>query len=274
MSSWATPEISPRETVPRESSLAARMDPAIGEASTGIGLLLAELVRRSLRTGVSELGDSLQTYATTQVNSAVEARLPELTVLATETSQRVSAEAVGRAVHEMTERSDRTAQEWNQNLQVAVDRWESELDSARKRTDATDATLQEIREKAKLSWKKFASELERLQAATVEFQQQLEQAQTREQAAATKLAAAEALLQEHRQQLHEQSQQLRVQGEQLQDQRQQLQEERQQLQTLAAQLELLQGRVVELERPRGLSALWQKLRGQSPSPPGGPENPG
>ena len=72
--------------------LVERMDSAIGDASTSIGMMMAELVRRSLRGGVGEISSSIHVYAAEQVDTAVERAMPALNQsveqLATETSQR------------------------------------------------------------------------------------------------------------------------------------------------------------------------------------------
>lgn len=59
-------------------SLVDRLDPAIGEATSGMGALLTELIRRSIRGGVQKVDDELSTYVVEQVSDALSHKLPEI----------------------------------------------------------------------------------------------------------------------------------------------------------------------------------------------------
>ncbi|MBW3600813.1 MAG: hypothetical protein KY475_26545, partial [Planctomycetes bacterium] len=57
-------------------SLVERLDPALGEASSGIGVLLSELVRRTLRGGVAKIEEEMHEFVEEKLELAVEERMP------------------------------------------------------------------------------------------------------------------------------------------------------------------------------------------------------
>jgi len=57
-------------------SLTERLDPSIGEASTVMGAMITELLRRTLRGGVSRIGEGLDAYVNEKVDSTLAERTP------------------------------------------------------------------------------------------------------------------------------------------------------------------------------------------------------
>ena len=74
----------PITSVSQGLPLVERLDDALGEASSGIGAMLTELVRKSLRGGVQKIGDEIETLANDILDQSVEARLPEFRDVAIE----------------------------------------------------------------------------------------------------------------------------------------------------------------------------------------------
>jgi hypothetical protein len=104
-----------RDSSKSSRTLVERMDPAIGEATSVMGAMLTELLRRTLRGGVRQVGDELQAFVAEKVDETIFDRRPVLEQIAHETadkSARVAAtevateevRAVEVRVHEGDER--------------------------------------------------------------------------------------------------------------------------------------------------------------------------
>lgn len=65
-------------------SLAERLDPALGEASAGIGVILTELMRRTLRGGMGKVEDEIGTLVDETLESHIARRMPSFELAATE----------------------------------------------------------------------------------------------------------------------------------------------------------------------------------------------
>ncbi len=272
-------------------SLLDRLDPAIGDASAGIGALLTELVRRSLRGGVSNIDHHLLDFAHEQVHTAVESQLPKLQEFATEvaeTQARQVSQAVTQEIAETLQATDarlthalsQTQQEITANISqtesrvlekssavaAAVDLLEaatrqsaSELETrivaVRDETTATMRTFEtDLRESSKRSWEKVKTQLEELRGQT---------------AAIPDVAGRVSLTENGQQQLQQRLAQMQTEYEQ---QRQgllsQLHAALNHCESLSSRLDatneaytVLTARLEELERPRGFRAWIQKLRG-------------
>jgi hypothetical protein len=70
--------------------LAERMDQSIGEASSVLGAVLTELVRRTLRGGVTQIGTQLESYVAEKVDESVADRLPGIERAAAEAADGVA----------------------------------------------------------------------------------------------------------------------------------------------------------------------------------------
>src|SRR5579885_2083997 len=92
-----TTELEPQAPEFAALPLVERIDPAIGEASTVIGAMLTELVRRSLRGGVMKIGEEIHGFVAEKVDAAVAERRPHLERAAAEVAE-VRARSTAAAV--------------------------------------------------------------------------------------------------------------------------------------------------------------------------------
>src|SRR6516164_9466830 len=95
-------------------SLAERLDPAIGEATSVVGAMLTELLRRTLRGGVMRIGDEMHGYVSQKVDTVIADRTPGLEQLAADvaehTARTAATEIATEEVHaqeKRTQASDR-----------------------------------------------------------------------------------------------------------------------------------------------------------------------
>jgi chromosome segregation ATPase len=95
--------------------LAESMDQSIGEASTMLGAVVTELLRRSLRGGVVKIGEGLQTYVTGEVATALTARAPEVeraaVAAAEQTAQIAAAKIAAEEVHALDVKTGEAARQ-------------------------------------------------------------------------------------------------------------------------------------------------------------------
>ncbi len=79
------------------------MDQAIGEATSVMGAVVTELMRRSLRGGVSKVGEQLQVYVAEQVDAMIGERLPgieqNVMIAAESTAQIAATKVVAEEIH-------------------------------------------------------------------------------------------------------------------------------------------------------------------------------
>lgn len=257
-------------------SLPEQLDDAIGEASTGIGVMLSELVRRSLKGGVANIDQTLQGFAEAQVHSAVEQQMPHLTEAASSvaesTSVRLIQEQVTPTVNQLTGQvqafagkleteTERLGQQFTDTAADTARRLEeSSVETARRLQESTAETerrlsetaaeadrrlnetsehLDGLKENARTKWKKLVSELDSLASANRELKQHVSGLQGQLSEAAT----------------------------QQQQMMQQVQSEAaSQVQLLQEQNQRLDARLAELEKPRGLKGVWQKIAGGKKKP--------
>jgi chromosome segregation ATPase len=95
--------------LPSAMSLAERLDPAIGEATSVMGAVVTELMRRSLRGGVMRIGDELNGFVSEQVDQVIADRTPVLEELAStvadKTARLAATEVATEEVHALEERT-------------------------------------------------------------------------------------------------------------------------------------------------------------------------
>jgi uncharacterized phage infection (PIP) family protein YhgE len=89
--------------------LAESMDQSIGEATSVMGAMITELMRRSLRGGVLKIGEGLQSYVVDEVGTALAERVPEMEratiALAEQTAQIAAAKVAAEEVHALGEKT-------------------------------------------------------------------------------------------------------------------------------------------------------------------------
>lgn len=232
------------------SSLADRLDSSIGETSSGIGAMLSELLRRSLKAGVSDIGESLGEYAGEQVEAAVEQKMPEVAEAADEvaesTARRVINERerllqsqIAEAADSAINRSKTHADQIFHRVEESVTHVQSSLDETRhfasQRNEAAERKIDELQDKARATWRKVKQEFA-----------VLKEAHEQSRADQKKLHAALRHTQHEMKQQSEQS--------------------AQRLAAISRQCERLAERLAVLEQPRGIKAVWAKFgRKQKPT---------
>lgn len=246
-------------------SLPEQLDDAIGEASTGIGVMLSELVRRSLKGGVANIDQTLQGFAEAQVHSAVEQQMPQLTEAASSVAESTSVRMIQERVTPTVDQLTGQVQAFEGKLETETERLgqqftETAADTARRlkessaeterrlsetaadanrRLNETSEHLGSLKENARTKWKKLVAELESLASANRELNQQVSGLQGQLSEAATR-----------QQQMVQQFQsQSAAQASLLQEQNQRL-----------------DVRLSELEKPKGLKGMWQKIAGGKKKP--------
>jgi hypothetical protein len=260
--------VSPRTAAP----LVERMDPAIGEATSVMGALLTELMRRTLRGGVAKVGEELDGFVAERVDATIEDRRPVLEQVAAEAadkSARVAATevAVGevRALEERTReadqglagRIDETAERSRRETEEAAQRLTGEIVEAERRVgDAVrsevNGHVQDFVERARRGTAVLKARIQSVGQAAAALGERLQGEQRERQAA---LAAVRA-------EVGEQAAAVRHQLEKAAAERRAAEGVlRQELDRLAAANRALAARVAELEKPRGLRALWLRVRG-------------
>lgn len=245
---------------PTTSSLPEQLDDAIGEASTGIGVMLSELVRRSLKGGVANIDQTLQGFAEAQVHSAVERQMPQVAETASSVAESTSARLIQEQVTPTVDQLTGQVREFEGKLETETERLgqqftETAADTARRleesavqmerrigetaaeadrRLTETSEHLGSLKENARTKWKKLVAELESLTSANSDLRQLVSVLQNQLSESATS----------HQQMLQQ------IQSESASHVKL-LQEQNQQLDT----------RLAELEKPKGLKGMWQKIAG-------------
>ena len=138
-------------------ALIERLDDALGEASSGIGVLLSELVRRTLRGGVQKIDEEMREFADEKVDDAVASRMPEFEEAATRTAveraQRVAAEAVAAVDQEAKRTAEGLAKQIStveQQTSETTERLLADLKSKSKATLAkVEANLRQLHQNSK-----------------------------------------------------------------------------------------------------------------------------
>lgn len=89
--------------------LAGSLDLAIGEATTVMGAMVTELMRRSLRGGVLKIGEQLETYVGERVDQTIAERRPVIeqtaSAVAEQTAHTTAAKLVGEEVSALEQRT-------------------------------------------------------------------------------------------------------------------------------------------------------------------------
>ncbi|HZU34990.1 MAG TPA: hypothetical protein VFA18_03735, partial [Gemmataceae bacterium] len=85
---------------PLVESLAERMDLSIGEASTVMGSVLTELMRRALRGGIMQMGEQLQDFVGEKVDATIAERTPAVEQAAMEAADKTARTAATEIARE------------------------------------------------------------------------------------------------------------------------------------------------------------------------------
>ncbi len=253
--SESNPVVAEPENHKDHLGLMDRLDPAIGEAASVAGAVLSELLRRTLRGGVLRIGDEMHGYVSEKLDTAIAERTPGLERLAAEVAEHAArtaaTEVATEEVHALEQRTRA-----------------SELELAGKITETASAAELRTRESvAELSaqihegdqrGQAAIHESERRARAALDEQVQtlIDRSRERSDRLKARFAKVDNLIAGLGKQLDGASKDLvRMLKESHAGLSEALQKLEQDHQSLAA-------RVAELEKPRGLRALWFRLFGR------------
>jgi hypothetical protein len=261
--------------------VAASMDQAIGEATTVMGAMVTELMRRSLRGGVLKIGEQLENYVGERVDLTIAERRPAIeaaaATVAEQTAFTTAAKVAGEEVYALEQRTKEVTRTLAGQIEEA-DRRAQQTTSEVERAlsgrieEKAQHLVGHIEEKAQhLAGAMAAGDQQAIQAtqeATRVLTGHIEQAEKRAGEAAQ--AHVGQRVQELMDKAAEGAQILKARIKSVKvatvELRQQLATERearaemaQRLDKVLSQNEQLSARIAELERPRGLGRLWAWL---------------
>ena len=140
-------------------ALVERLDDALGEASSGIGVLLSELVRRTLRGGVQKIDEEMQGLVEEKVDDAVASRMPEFEEVAT----RTAVERAHRVATDAVTAVDQEAKKTAEGLAKQISSVEKQT------TETTERLLADLKNKSKATLAKIEANLRYLHQSSKEL---------------------------------------------------------------------------------------------------------
>jgi hypothetical protein len=240
-------------------SLVERLDPAIGEATSVAGAVLSELLRRTLRGGVMRIGDDMHDFVSQKVDTVVAEKAPAIEQMAAEVAEHTArtaateiATAEVRALEERTRDGDRElAAQIEATARAADDKTTQSAAALAAQIQQTEQTVQQQTTQTAVALAAKIQEAdEHARAARAEAQRFAERAREGTAHFKSKLTELRSTL-------------LDLQTQLRQDMVRQLEESQarphEELRNLAKSNEALAARVAELEKPRGLRALFAWL---------------
>jgi hypothetical protein len=226
------------------SSLVERLDPALGEATSGMGALLTELIRRTLRGGVQRIDDELQTQVEEKVDATVTDCLPRIESAASHIAQAAARQVAGQE-----------CQAIEREVKDTASRLDDQLVQTRQELASTEDKLAETKRQLAATELKLTAAEGRLAETHQSLSQQIISTSHRVE------KTARDFIHEQVQNLTQRSkttlQSLNGRLERL-DSRADAGDLR--LEQLEAQLIRMAGRIIELEKPRGLRRLWLAIK--------------
>lgn len=259
------------ETDPRKPMLplADRIDDSIGEASTVMGAMLTELIRRTLRGGVIKIDQELNAYVGDKVDATIADRTPALERKAVEVAEVTAKMAAAAVAGEEVQVLERKTEEAARALAGRIDetrQWaeQTTAQAAQQLTGRIEQVDQRATQTTAETAERLAGQIaeaeHRAGQTTQEINQQLQELWARsKKGSATfkaRLRTLEAGAADLASRLGQEQAGRQSSDEQL---RQELAGLRAEVQELRQRNAALTGRVTELERPRGLRALWAWL---------------
>jgi chromosome segregation ATPase len=250
--SESSPVVAAPESREDALGLLDRLDPAIGEATSLVGAMLTELLRRTLRGGVVRIGDEMHGLVSDKVDTAIAEQTPGLEQRAAEVAEHAArtaaTEVATEEVHALEQRTR-----------------EGDLELAGKIAEAARAAEQRATESAAALAAQIKESEQRGQAALHEQVQTLiDRSREGSDRLKARFAEQDNLIAGLGKQLESVGKDLvRMLHKSHSGLSEALHRLKQEQQSLAA-------RVAELERPRGLRALWLWLFGRRKAKPGEP----
>jgi chromosome segregation ATPase len=245
----SSPVVAEPDNLKDALGLVERLDPAIGEATSVVGAMLSELLRRTLRGGVLRIGDEMHGFVSEKLDVAIAERTPGLEQLAAEVAEHAArttaTEVATEEVHALEQRTK-----------------ESDLELAGKITEAQRAAEQRTQESAEALVSQIKESEQRCQGALdEELQTLIERSRERSNRLKARFAEHAKLIAGLTKQLEGLHKDL---ARMVQDSHVEL---RDAIHRLEHEQKSLATRVAELEKPRGLRALWLRLFGRRNAKP-------
>jgi hypothetical protein len=263
--------------------LVGSMDQAIGEATTVMGTIVTELMRRSLRGGVIKIGEQMETYVGECVDQTIAERRPVIeqtaSAVAEQTAYTTAAKLVGEEVYaleqrtteasralagqieEAERRTHEAAEEKANRLSTEVEEKHQQL--ATRIDEGDQRAIQVTHEKAQELTGQIEATAKRVsEAAHAEIGLRVQEMMDRAKAGTVRLKeriqAVADLTTELGQRLDAERQARETQDAAVRDLERSLTDK---LRELCRTNDELSTRVAELDRPRGLRRLWLWLVG-------------
>jgi len=259
-----------QESNERAVALAERLDLSIGEASTVMGTVVTELIRRSLRGGVMQIGEELHGYVAEKVDATIADRTPAIEQAAVEVADKTARMAATEVAKEEVEVLDRRTGETTRQLASQIE------ETAKAAGQATAETARELSSQIRETEKRVS------EAAHADAMRQLQEYQERAREGTARMKSRlkrmdGALDTLAKQMLNEQSAREGEQAALRADLEQKAREQRAAEDRLRAELgklleanDALGARVAELEKPGwfrrllGKLAFWRKRAAEQP----------
>jgi hypothetical protein len=220
-------------------SLVERLDPALGEATSGMGALLTELIRRTLRGGVQRIDDELQSQVEEKVDATVAERMPLIESAAGQAAEVKARQVVGEE-----------CQATRQEVRQTASRLDGQLAQTRLELTATKDKLAETKTQ-------LTAAQHRLTETQQDLGQQIVSSSHRVERTARDLVREQVESLTKRSKGTLQSLNGRIEGLGGRSDALELR-----LEYLENQLTRMAARVIEVERPRGLRRFWLALTGK------------
>jgi hypothetical protein len=264
----------PVETEKNKASLVERLDPSIGELSTVMGGMMTELLRRTLRDSIRQIDDELQGQVAQKLDATIAHRLPAIEKSAANAAEKTARETATDVAAAEARALEQRAKEAEREI---VSRIERTARAAEQQTVETANTLtgkiELVEKKAELAITSKAHELNNRIEETAKTATTMTEEKARELAGQIEEAerrAAGTAQAEMTRQIEEVLQRSRKVTGGIMDRLQALEAARRtaedhlrvELADVRKRNETLEARVIELEKPRGLRALWAWLFGR------------
>lgn len=243
------PSPSTRESDSRDLSisLVERIDPAIGEATSVMGAVVTELMRRSLRGGVMKIEEELHTFVTDKVDATIADRTPVLEQTASAVAADKAREVAGAEVRSLELWTKEATQE------LATQMVETERRVTHNAAETARGLAVQIEEAEKRAER--TAEAEVMQ----KIDELIQRGRKNSVAWKGRVRTLEGVVTELRQQLEHEVRERRAEAERLrQEWGQAARQQHAELEELRRAYEAASTRLAELEKPRG---VWSKVSG-------------
>ena len=225
-------------------SLPEQANLAIGEASSALGAMLSEVMRRGMSSGLLSIGEEVRSFAFDRVEETIEERIPELEERAGEVAKNTAETTVKDVVETEVSKVEEQTREADEKLAAQIQETEEQARAADERLAAQIVETDQHAKEADLKLAEEIQEAKERAEATIrnELRSTLQDLTDRSRRTTSRLKDQIVALEKTVSDLNEELLMER-------DARMQHQTE----------VDKLADRLADLEKPRGLSALFRKL---------------